>query len=82
MALGYFLPLKSVVEYDAEVVRLSEKQKTVLAYIYNAGLVDNPDEKHPLVAEYVNAVNEAEALVQRVHAAYRCHVVLDVGRSQ
>lgn len=79
MALGYFMPLKSIIEFDAEVVRLSDKQKTILYEMHRAGLIDQLDLNHPLVVEYVHVVNEAEVLAQRVHAAYRRHVVLRVG---
>lgn len=74
MSLGYFLPVKEIVGLDAEVVRLSDEQKSVLVEMHKAGLIDQPDEKHLLVMKYVDVVNEAEELVQRVHAAYREYV--------
>jgi len=76
MALGYFMPVKAVVDFDMEVVKLADKQKSILIEMHKAGLLDQPDENHPLVIKYVEVVNEAEALVQQVHAAYRQHVTL------
>lgn len=74
LALGYFMPVKAVIEFDREVVRLSEELSSIVKEMSRAGLIDQPDENHPLVAEYVHVVTEAEALVQRVHVAYRQHV--------
>lgn len=74
MALGYFLPIKEIIELDVEVERLLDKQKFVLKEMNQLGLIDRPDEHHPLVHDYVHTINESEELIQRVHLAYRRHV--------
>lgn len=76
MALGYFMPLKDVVQFDMDIVKLSEELKTILIEMHKAGLIDQPDGNNPLVIEYVRVVNEAEVLAKLVHDAYRRHVVL------
>lgn len=76
LALGYFMPMRELIKIDSEVVRLTDELTSVIDEMKRAGLLDQPDEKHPLVQQYVRVVDDAEELIQRVHAEYRRYVVL------
>jgi hypothetical protein len=76
LALGYFMPMRDLILIDEEIVRLSEAQTSIVEQMRRAGMLENPDEHNPLVQDYVRVVDEAEELIQRVHAEYRRHVVL------
>ncbi len=76
MALGYFMPMRDIVQIDSEVVRLSEEQSSIIEQMRRVGMLEQPDINHPLVLEYVRVIDAAEELIQRVHAEYRQRVTL------
>ena len=76
MALGYFMPMRELIQIDEDIVRLSKEAASVVAELRRADMLEHPDVNHPLVQKYVRVVDEAEELIQRVHAEYRRHVVL------
>lgn len=78
MALGYFMPMHDLIQLDSEVVRMTDELTSVIDEMRRAGMLvlENPDTNHPLVLQYVQVIDEAESLIQRVHAEYRRYVVL------
>ena len=75
MALGYFMPMRDLIQIDLNIVKLSEEQTSIVEQMRRVGMLEKPDVNNPLVQEYVRVIDAAEALILRVHSEYRRYVV-------